>query len=126
MRCKSLGTKPKQEERRDNSLNFLTKLNSLKLLPHWHRLPKWAKSLEGQYKLCSSINYVFLKTESGMQYIYPTVNTWRKTNYIEAQRLQKNDMPQRHNKGRKTRNQAIKGYQLNQAIKRYQLTQLDQ
>ena len=61
-----------------------------------------------------------------MQYIYPTVNTWRKTNYIEAQRLQQNDMPQRHNKGRKTRNQAIKGYQLNQAIKRYQLTQLDQ
>ena len=101
MRCKSLGTKPKQEERRDNSLNFLTKLNSLKLLPHWHRLPKWAKNLEGQYKLCSSINYVFLKIESGMQYVYPTVNTWRKTNYIEAQRLQKNDMPQRHNKGRK-------------------------
>ncbi len=28
------------------------------------------------------------------------VNTWRKTNYIEAQRLQKNDMPQRHNKER--------------------------
>src|SRR6187399_69155 len=112
MRCKSLGTKPKQEEQRDNSLNFLTKLNSLKLLPHWHRLPKWAKNLEGQYKLCSSINYVFLKIESGMQYIYPTINTWRKTNYIEAQRLRKNDMPQRHNKReKKTRNQAIKGYQ---------------
>ena len=38
--------------------------------------------------------------ESGMQYTYPTVNTWRNTNYIEAQRLQKNDMPQRHNKER--------------------------
>ena len=35
-----------------------------------------------------------------MQYTYPMVNTWRKTNYIEAQRLQKNDMPQRHNKER--------------------------
>ena len=31
--------------------------NSLKLLPHWHRLPKWAKSLEG---MCSSKNCVFL------------------------------------------------------------------
>ena len=38
--------------------------------------------------------------ESGMQYTYPTVNTWRKTNYIEAQRLLKNDMPQGHNKER--------------------------
>ena len=27
-------------------------------------------------------------------------NTWRKTNYIEAQRLQENDMAQRHNKER--------------------------
>ena len=35
-----------------------------------------------------------------MQYSYSMVNTWRKTNYIEAQRLQKNDMPQRHNKER--------------------------
>ena len=35
-----------------------------------------------------------------MKYIYPMVNTWRKTNYIEAQRLQKKDMPQRHNKER--------------------------
>ena len=35
-----------------------------------------------------------------MQYTYPTVSTWRKTNYIEAQRLQQNDMPQRHNKER--------------------------
>ena len=35
-----------------------------------------------------------------MHYTYPKVNTWRKTNYIEAQRLQKNDMPQRHNKER--------------------------
>ena len=34
--------------------------NSLKLLPHWHRLPKWVKSLEGQYKDCSSINCVSL------------------------------------------------------------------
>ena len=37
-----------------------TPQNSLKLLPHWHRLPKWAKILEGQYKLWSSINCVFL------------------------------------------------------------------
>ena len=35
-----------------------------------------------------------------MQYTYPTVNTWRKTNYIEDQRLQKNDMPQIHKKER--------------------------
>ena len=27
-------------------------------------------------------------------------NTWRKTNYIESQRLLKEDMPQRHNKER--------------------------
>ena len=38
--------------------------------------------------------------ESGMQYTYPTANTWRKTNYIDAQRLQQKDMPQRHNKER--------------------------
>ena len=61
--------------------------------------------------------------ESGMQYTYPTGNTWRKTNYIEAQRLQKEDMPQRHNQREK---QAIKRYQLKQAIKRYQLNQLGQ
>ena len=36
-----------------------------------------------------------------MQYTYPMVNTWRKTNYIEAQRLQKEDMPQRHNQREK-------------------------
>ena len=35
-----------------------------------------------------------------MQYTYPMVNIWRKTNYIEAQSLQNNDMPQRHNKER--------------------------
>ena len=35
-----------------------------------------------------------------MPYTYPKVNTWRKTKYIEAQRLLKNDMPQRHNKER--------------------------
>ena len=52
--------------RKDDSLNFSTKLsetspqNSLKLLPHWHQLPKWATSLEGLYKMCSSINCVFL------------------------------------------------------------------
>ena len=34
--------------------------NSLKLLPHWHRLPKWVKSLEGQTKRCSSKSCVFL------------------------------------------------------------------
>ena len=36
-----------------------------------------------------------------MQYTYPMINTWRKTNYIEAQRLQKEDMPQRHNQREK-------------------------
>ena len=46
------------------------------------------------HKLCIS------QQESGMQYTYPKVNTWRKTNYIEAQRLLENDMPQRHNKER--------------------------
>ena len=40
------------------------------------------------------------KQESGMQYTYPTADTWRKTNYIEAQRLQQKDMTQRHNKER--------------------------
>ena len=60
-----------------------------------------------------------------MQYTYPMVNTWRKTNYIEAQRLLKNDMPQGHNKERhkQSSNQKI---QLKQAIKGYQLNQLDQ
>ena len=48
------------------------------------------------HKLCIS------QQESGMQYTYPTVNTWRKTNYIEAQRLQKEDMPQRQIKERHT------------------------
>ena len=47
-------------------------------------------------KLCIS------QQESGMQYTHPTVNTWRKTNYIEAQRLQQKDMPQRHNKERQS------------------------
>ena len=44
-----------------------------------------------------------------MQYTYPMVNTWRKTNYIQAQELQKNDMPQTHNKERnkKSSNQKI-------------------
>ena len=56
-----------------------------------------------------------------MQYTYPMVNTWRKTNYIEAQRLQQRDMPQRHNKERHK-----KSYQLKQAINGYQLNQLDQ
>ena len=56
--------------------------------------------------------------ESGMQYTYPMVNTWRKTNYIEAQRLQKNDMPQRHNKERNTQstNQKIPIEASNQRI----------
>ena len=35
-----------------------------------------------------------------MHYTYPKLNTWRKTKYIEAQRLLKNDMPQTHNKER--------------------------
>ena len=64
------------------------------------------------HKLCIS------QQESGMQYTYPTANTWRKTNYIEAQRLQKNDMPQRHNKERnkKSRNQKIPIEASNQRI----------
>ena len=41
---------------------------------------------------------MYSQQESGMQYTYPTVNTWRNTNYIEAQRLLNNDMPQGHNK----------------------------
>ena len=65
-----------------------------------------------------------------MQYTYPMVNTWRKTNYIEAQRLQKKDMAQRHNKERNKqsskRNKQSKGYQLKQAIKRYQFNQQGQ
>ena len=71
------------------------------------------------HKLCIS------QQESGMQYTCPTVNTWRKTNYIEAQRLQKNDMPQRHNKERnkQSSNQKIP---IEEAIKIYQLNQLDQ
>ena len=51
------------------------------------------------HKLCIS------QQVSEMQHTCPTVNTWRKTNYIEAQRLQKEDMPQRHNQREK---QAIK------------------
>ena len=46
------------------------------------------------HKLCIS------QQDSGMPYTYPMVNTWRNTNYIEAQRLLKNDMPQGHNKER--------------------------
>ena len=71
------------------------------------------------HKLCIS------QQESGMQYTYPTVNTWRKTNYIEAPRLQKEDMPQRHNKERnkQSSNQKIP---IEEAIKIYQLNQLDQ
>ena len=48
----------KTKARGDNSLNLSTKLSETS--PHWHRLPKWAKSLEGQYKLWSSRNCVFL------------------------------------------------------------------
>ena len=46
------------------------------------------------------------------------VNTWRKTNYIEAQRLLKNDMPQGHNKERhkQSRNQKIPIEASNQRI----------
>ena len=46
------------------------------------------------HKLCIS------QQESGMQYTYPKINTWRKTNYIDAQGLQQKDMPERHNKER--------------------------
>ena len=47
------------------------------------------------HKLCIS------QQESGMQYTSLTVNARKKTNYIEAQRLQKEDMPQRHNQREK-------------------------
>ena len=45
-------------------------------------------------------------------------NTWRKSNYIEAPRLQKNDMPQRHNKERnkQSSNQKIPIESSNQRI----------
>ena len=46
------------------------------------------------HKFCIS------QQESGMQYTNQKVNTWRNTNYIEAQRLLTNDMPQGHNKER--------------------------
>ena len=71
------------------------------------------------HKLCIS------QQESGMPYTHPKVHTLRKTNYIEAQRLQKNDMPQRHNKERnkQSSNQKIP---IEEAIKIYQLNQLDQ
>ena len=64
------------------------------------------------HKLCIS------QQESGMQYTYPTVNTWRNTNYIEAQRLLKNDMPQGHNNERhkQSRNQKIPIEASNQRI----------
>ena len=55
------------------------------------------------HKLCIS------QQESGMQYTYPKVNIWRKTNYIEAQRLQKNDMPQRHSKERNKQSKDTNG-----------------
>ena len=56
-----------------------------------------------------------------MPYTNPMVNTWRKTNYIEAQRLLKNDMTQRQNRERHKQS-----YQLKQAINGYQLNLLDQ
>ena len=48
---------------------------------------------------CGPPSIVYFST-SGMQCTYPTANTWRKTNYIDAQRLQQKDMPQGHNKER--------------------------
>ena len=85
MWCKCLGTKPKQEE----ITLLISPQNSLELLPHWHRLPKWAKSLESQYNMCSSIRCVFLK----IRVEYNTHIQWwivggRQT-ILRIQRLQK-------------------------------------
>ena len=77
-----------------------TPQNSLKLLPHWHRLPKWAKILEGQYKLWSSINCVFLnKRVECNTHIQLPILGGRQT-ILRPKDCQKNDMPQRHNKER--------------------------
>ena len=77
-----------------------TPQNSLKLLPHWHRLPKWAKSLEGQYRLWSSINCVFLnKRVECNTHIQLTILGGRQT-ILRHKDCKKNDMPQRHNKER--------------------------
>jgi hypothetical protein len=69
------------------------KSNSLKpskLLPHWHRLPKWTKGLEGQYSERSSISCAFLIIVSEIKCTYSMMNIQRKSNYIEDQRLQEN------------------------------------
>ena len=88
----------KTKARGDNSLNFSTKLSETS--------PPLASIVKMGEKLRRPIQIVFLHIlcispqESRMQYTYPTVNTWRKTNYLDAQRLQQKDMPQRHNKER--------------------------
>ena len=63
--------------------------------------------------------------DSGMQYTYPMVNTWSKTNYIDAKDCKRMICHKDITK-RDTRNQAIKRYQLKKAINGYQLNQLDQ
>ena len=99
--------------------------NSLKLLPHWHRLPKWVKSLEGQYKECSSINCVSLKKRVECNtHIQWKILGGRQT--ILRPKDCKRMIYHKDITKRETRNRAIKRYQLKQAIKGYQLNQLDQ
>ena len=99
--------------------------NSLKLLPHWHRLPKWEKSLEGQYKLCSSIICVFLnKRVECNTHIQLPILGGRQT--ILRPKDCKRMICHKDITKRETNNQAIKRYQLKQDNKRYQLNQLDQ
>ena len=99
--------------------------NSLKLLPHWHRLPKWVKSREGQNKRCSSINCVFLnKRVECNTHIQRLILGG--TQIILRPKECKRMICRKDITKRETSNQAIKRYQLKQAIKRYQLNQLGQ
>ena len=99
--------------------------NSLKLLPHWHRLPKWAKRLEGQYKMCSSINCVFLnKRVECNTHIQLPILGGRQTILMPKDCNRK--ICHKDIRKRETSKQAIKKYQLKQAINGYQLSQLDQ
>ena len=121
MRCTCFGTQPKLEEKTLKP----SPQNSLKLLPHWHRLPKWAKILEGQYKLWSSINCVFLnKRVECNTHIQRLILGGTQT--ILRPKDCKRMICHKDITKRETSNQAIKRYQLKQAIKGYQLNQLDQ
>jgi len=88
----------KTKARRKNSLNLSTKLSETS--PPLASIAKMGKKLRRPIKIVVLHKLCISQQESGMQYTYPSADTWRKTNYIEAQRLQKNDMPQGHNKER--------------------------